>query len=172
MTGLFIFINRDMINKLSKIKLFIVLISIVVIVGIGYWLISSLFIDKRVQESVEEIMGTGDSLGSNDELETVRTGQFIDADNFHKSEGTATLLKIGKKYFIRLEDNFKTTNGPDLYVYFGKNGQYDSSAQLGRLKGNMGSQNYEVPAEIDPMQFDEVWIWCRAFSVAFGHAKL
>jgi len=77
----------------------------------------------------------------------------------------------GKKY-IRFEDDFTVTNGPDLFVYLGNNGQYDADTNLGRLKGNVGSQNYEVPAEIDVSQYSEVWVWCRAFFVPFGHAVL
>ena len=40
------------------------------------------------------------------------------------------------------------------------------------LKGNIGGQNYEVPAGIDPLLYNEIWVWCRAFSVPFAKAVL
>jgi hypothetical protein len=43
---------------------------------------------------------------------------------------------------------------------------------LGRLKGNIGNQNYEVPVDIDLSKYNNVLIWCKAFSVLFGNAQL
>ena len=71
-----------------------------------------------------------------------------------------------------LEDDFEVTNGPDLFVYLGRNGEYVAQTNLGRLKGNIGSQNYEIPSSIDLSQYDEAWVWCRAFAVPFGKAIL
>lgn len=90
----------------------------------------------------------------------------------HNGQGTAKLLRINGKYFVRFEDDFAVTNGPDLFVGFGKDGEYKSEAQLAPLKGNEGSQNYELPDSIDVSQYNEVWIWCRAFHVPFAKAVL
>ena len=90
----------------------------------------------------------------------------------HNAEGVAKLIRIGDRYYVRFKDNFRVTNGPDLFVYFGKNGKYVAEAQLGALKGNVGGQNYEVPKEINPEEFNEVWVWCRAFSTPFAKAEL
>ncbi|MDP2651294.1 MAG: DM13 domain-containing protein, partial [bacterium] len=43
---------------------------------------------------------------------------------------------------------------------------------VAKLKGNIGSQNYELPPEINLEDYNEVWIWCRAFSVGFAKAVL
>ena len=43
---------------------------------------------------------------------------------------------------------------------------------LGRLKGNVGDQNYEIPDETDINSHNNVLIWCKAFSVLFGSAEL
>jgi hypothetical protein len=43
---------------------------------------------------------------------------------------------------------------------------------LGKLKGNKGSQNYAVPADVDPSRFTSVSIWCNRFDVSFGAAEL
>ncbi len=137
--------------------------------GVGYWLISPLFIDKEVSESMKDI----EAMAPADSQQTIiAQGKFVDADSFHKGEGTVKLIKSGNKYFVRLEDDFKVTNGPDLFVYFGRDGKYSSEARIGALKGNIGSQNYEVPENINPGEYNEVWIWCRAFSVPFSSAVL
>lgn len=138
-------------------------------VGIGYWLIVPLFLDKKVSETMDDIKTMAPV---NSAQTTIAQGNFVDADNFHKGEGTVKLIKSGDKYFVRFEDDFKVTNGPDLFVYFGKDGKYSSEARLGALKGNIGGQNYEVPAGINPNDYNEVWVWCRAFSVPFSSAVL
>lgn len=132
-----------------------------------YWLAAPLFIDRKVSESLETIIKEAAN-----ELMTVSGGNFIGADNFHKAKGAVKLLKIGDKHYLRFEEDFEVTNGPDLFVYFGKAGKYAAEANLGSLKGNIGSQNYEISAGVNPENYDEVWIWCRAFSVPFGSAKL
>ncbi len=43
---------------------------------------------------------------------------------------------------------------------------------FGRLKANIGNQNYEIPEETDLTKYDTVLIWCKAFSVLFGSADL
>jgi hypothetical protein len=43
---------------------------------------------------------------------------------------------------------------------------------MGRLKANIGNQNYPIPAGTDMTKYDTVLIWCRAFSVLFGSADL
>jgi len=43
---------------------------------------------------------------------------------------------------------------------------------LGRLKGNIGNQNYPIPAGTDLTKYNTTLVWCRAFSVLFGSAQL
>ncbi|HKQ22539.1 MAG TPA: DM13 domain-containing protein, partial [Nitrososphaeraceae archaeon] len=43
---------------------------------------------------------------------------------------------------------------------------------LGRLKGNIGNQNYEIPIGTDLSKYNTVLIWCKAFSTLFGSAQL
>jgi hypothetical protein len=44
--------------------------------------------------------------------------------------------------------------------------------EVGTLKGNIGDQNYELPADIDLAKYRAVTIWCKRFSVNFGTAPL
>lgn len=155
-------------------KKIIIVVIVIAVLGVAWWLGSPLFINKEVNEKAEEIEKI--MLKSENqkptELTTVSAGDFVGADDFHKAEGAVKLIKAGDKYFVRFEDNFKVTNGPDLFVYFGKSGSYAKEGRISALKGNIGSQNYEVPAGINPLDYTEVWVWCRAFSVPFGHAVL
>lgn len=98
----------------------------------------------------------------------------------HETEGVATAYSSpGGKRVLRLTQ-FETTNGPDLHVYLvaaadAKDNQTVKRVgfvTLGRLKGNIGDQNYELPEEVDLAKYRSVVIWCRRFGVNFGTAPL
>ena len=40
------------------------------------------------------------------------------------------------------------------------------------MKANIGSQNYEIPEDLDLDRYRAVSIWCRRFGVNFGTAPL
>lgn len=100
-------------------------------------------------------------------------GNFVDAgDGFHKAQGVAKVINLADgRTFLRLE-NLKTTNGPDLYVYLSTGKDVSDIVSLGKLKGNIGNQNYEIPTGTDLAKYNTVLIWCKAFSTLFGSAKL
>ena len=146
----------------------IVVIAAVVFLGVGYILVSPLFITKEIHEGMEEIMSQA---AGGAEMAVAASGSF-EGLAFHNAVGTAKLIKTGDSYYVRFEDDFRVTNGPYLVVNLGKDGKRDGDAELGRLKGNVGSQNYKIPAGLDISAYNEVWIWCKAFSVPFGKAIL
>ena len=148
-------------------------VAVVIAMPIAYWLVSPLFITKQVNESVADIPTEQPSATEPTfaEPSATREGTFV-GQLGHHGEGTVTIREAGGKTFVRFEDDFKVTNGPDLFVYFGKDGAYAAEAKLAALKGNVGGQNYEVPAGIDAGAYDEVWVWCRSFSVPFARAVL
>jgi hypothetical protein len=106
------------------------------------------------------------------------TGTFVGADNFHEGEGTAVILQQGNQQVLRLEA-FRVTNGPDLHVILSKNPTPtdgsdigDDYIDLGSLKGNVGNQNYELPADLDLSEYKSVVIYCQPFHVIFAAASL
>lgn len=106
----------------------------------------------------------------------VATGDFAGADDAHQGSGTATIYQVDGAHVLRLED-FEVTNGPDLHVYLapvGPDGQpdIDASTDLGSLRGNIGNQNYDIPATVDVDQPLAVVIWCQPFRVNFAQAVL
>jgi hypothetical protein len=110
----------------------------------------------------------------------VATGEFIDADAVHKGEGQATLYRLPDGTHLVRFENFRVTNGPALYVYLSKHPLPASAADvidsgflsLGKLKGNVGNQNYALPAGASPEAYGSVVIWCELFGVLFSPASL
>jgi hypothetical protein len=76
--------------------------------------------------------------------------------------------------------DFATSNGPDVRVYLVAAQDASDNAsvtkagyiELGKLKGNQGNQNYEIPAGADLTKYRAVTIWCYRFSVNFATAPL
>jgi hypothetical protein len=161
----------------------LLLVGGVIGVGIAWYLGSPLFITNRVSEALPTPAVAVESplLSAqvatippvvSPSVEAISEGTFTGFDKLHRASGTAHLIRADGKTYIRFEEDFTVTNGPDLFVYLGNENKYDSSANLGRLKGNEGSQNYEIPSSINLDTYSEVWVWCRAFSVPFGKAVL
>jgi len=106
---------------------------------------------------------------------TELTGEFETLA--HDSKGTASVVRRARGGRVLTLAGFRTSNGPDLRVYLvaGKvngNGDGDGSVDLGRLKGNIGNQQYDIPAGTDLRRYATVVIWCRAFTVGFARARL
>ena len=108
------------------------------------------------------------------------SGNLMDADSFHQGSGEVVLYQLedGSR-IIRLED-IEVTNGPQLHVLLtpvhglaGRDHLREAGyVDLGALKGNIGSQNYEVPADyVIPEQMTLV-IYCVPFHVVFATAEL
>lgn len=151
-------------QKKSK-KIIIYAVIVIAVIGVAYWLISPLFITKKVNETMEDI---GVPV---EQIEILSEGSFTGTGG-HQGNGTALLLSADEQNFIRFDSDFSVTNGPDLLVYLGADGKYDSAAKLGDLKGSQGGQNYKIPSTIDINKYNEVWVYCRAFSVPFAVAEL
>ncbi len=100
-------------------------------------------------------------------------GNFIGVgDGIHNAEGLTKILTLSTgPPILRLED-FKSTNGPDVHLYLSNNKQANDFIDLGRLKANIGNQNYQIPLDTDFNKYKYVLIWCQPFSVLFGSAQL
>lgn len=98
----------------------------------------------------------------------------------HEGRGTARLVERPDGSRVLELTGFETSNGPDLQLYLvAAADAADSQAvkragfvSLGALKGNVGDQAYEAPAEIDLSRFRAVTVWCRRFGVNFATAPL
>jgi hypothetical protein len=101
-------------------------------------------------------------------------------DGAHETKGMATIYRLADgRRILRLSD-FTTSNGPDVRVYLvaapdATDSETVNSAghfELGKLKGNVGDQIYDVRAGVDLDKYRAVTIWCARFGVNFGTAPL
>ena len=151
-----------------KIKKIILIIVGIAVLFIGYYLISPFFINIRIDESLpqnNEAMVTNEKILQNSEQVAVigSTG--------HSASGTARIVKSGGKNYLRYE-NFKTINGPDIYVYLAKDLEAKEYVSLGKVRATEGNINYEIPSGINPEEYPYAMTWCKTFSVLFNYAKL
>ncbi len=106
-------------------------------------------------------------------------GSFIQIDAVHGAEGMATIYQLPDGARVLRFEDFRSTNGPDLHVILSAapdprthDALGENYVELGRLKGNVGNQNYEIPAEVDLTLYQSVVIYCQPFQVVFSTASL
>lgn len=145
---------------------------VLIVVGAGAWYAfrpERIFINQRVNEQFPTASAATNQLAS---------GQFH--SGAHETKGMATVFQLAdNKRTLRLT-NFQTSNGPDVHVYLvaaadAKDNDTVTKAEvvdLGSMKGNIGDQNYDLPANTDLSKYRAVTIWCKRFSVNFGTAPL
>jgi hypothetical protein len=92
--------------------------------------------------------------------------------NGHQASGTVEVVKAAGGWEVHLKDNFTFDGAPDPWVGFGKSGSFAPATDFYRLRSNSGAQVYKVPADVDPAPYDEVYIWCRQYSVPLGVAQI
>ncbi|MGH8959364.1 MAG: DM13 domain-containing protein [Acidimicrobiia bacterium] len=103
------------------------------------------------------------------------SGSFTGID--HRASGSVTIYEQDGQRVLRFEDDTDIQNGPDLYVWLLASESYEGGIpteylDLGLLKGNVGGQNYVLPASFDPETHRAVLIWCLRFTVPFAAAPL
>ena len=84
-------------------------------------------------------------------------------DRIHDAVGEVFVIEAedGSK-FLRFE-NFKASNGPDLYVYLATDETALDYVSFGKLKRNIGNQNYLIPPGTDLSNQDTVLFWANNF---------
>lgn len=148
--------------------------------------------DDMTQEEVEEVMVDAangpvaqveEPMPEGGESESafplaLAQGEFRDADSFHTGEGTATIYELEDGSRILRFEDFATVNGPDLRVLLVPESNPQNRedlagyVELGALKGNIGDQNYEIPADLDISRYGSVMVYCNPFHVVFTVATL
>jgi len=141
----------------------------------------------RAQDSMkhEDGMKQNDNM-KHDAMPQENSGKALETGTFHgkvhSTSGRATIYRGEDGKLILRLTNFKTSNGPDVHVILiaAKDADDDANfiksstgrVELGKLKGNEGDQNYEVPTGTDLTKFQTVSIYCESFNANFGAAPL
>jgi len=160
--------------------------AVVLLGGIGWYLFRPelLFVNKQVNETLTTSgagVAEGMTMGAPAAPAApaaLLTGQFHSVA--HETKGTATVHDLGGGHRVLRLTDFTTSNGPDVRVYLiGANDASDNATvtkdgfvELGKLKGNLGDQNYDIPSGLDLSRYHAVTIWCHRFNVNFATAPL
>lgn len=101
----------------------------------------------------------------------------------HETSGTVRIIENGDGSRVLTLENLSTSNGPDVHVWLasapvvaGADGWFAADdgvwVDLGLMKGNLGNQVYDIPADVDLAAYPSVYLWCAQFAVSFGAATL
>lgn len=143
--------------------------------GLIYFQPQKLLLDQRVDEAVPQAEQPTQTASAG-MPEQIASSPFRSLE--HETTGKALLTAMPDGSRVLSLVDFETSNGPDLRVYLSA-GDSDRSfgeeygqdfIELGRLKGNIGDQNYDVPSTADLSKYRNAVIWCKRFSVGFGVA--
>jgi hypothetical protein len=168
----------------------VVVAALVIAGGVGLALFQpwKLWVDQTVNEAAPSIAAssaapspTAADTSSPAPTGPLATGTFITHE--HETTGTLSILDVGDGRRVLRIENLDTSNGPDLRVWItdaevkeGKAawGVFDDGkyTDLGALKGNKGSQNYDIPSSVNLDDLRSISIWCARFKVSFGAAAL
>jgi len=153
-----------------------IVLGALVVAGIGWYAFrpERLFVNARVNEQFPAV----EKASSKEGPVEVASGRFHGVA--HETKGVATIYQLpdGKRT-LRLTE-FSTSNGPEVQIYLGeasdaKDNETVTKAglvTLGAMKGNVGDQNYDIPAGVDLAKYHSVTIWCHRFGVNFGTAPI
>ena len=97
-----------------------------------------------------------------------------------KVSGTWSIFEEDGKLYVKLSDDFKTRNAPDLKIFLSPlsaseaNGgnATDGSLLISPLQSNKGGQVYEIPAGTDLDSFSSILIHCEQFSKLWSASDL
>ena len=149
-----------------------------------------LFVDVRVDDALPTFSSpsaTSDPAPSTSptpqppEPQLLATGTFTSHE--HPTSGTVSIVEQPDGSRVLAIAGLDTSNGPDVHVWLsasdvveGFDGWYVAGGapfvDLGPIKGNLGDQVYDIPADADLSQYRSVALWCVQFSVSFGAAQL
>lgn len=143
-------------------KWIFIALGVLVVGAVAYYGISPIFMHTVIDDTVP---------GQGDANTILSTGAEVVGTVGHPAEGIARIVRTDGKIYLRYE-NFKTLNGPDLFVYLASNKDATEFVNLGRLKATEGNVNYEISEGTDLSKYPYALVWCRAFGVLFNSADL
>jgi len=156
-------------------KSFLVIVIVAIIGMGGIYAISPYFTNSTIDEALPNsvIRSMMEEPMMEDNIILTYSGTFVGVgDGIHDAQGMVRTISVSDGNNVLRLENFKATNGPDLYVYLATDNNASEFVNLGKLKANNGNQNYNIPENTDLEKYNKVLIWCKSFSVLFGNADL
>ena len=165
-----------------KTKYIVIGVIVLGIAGFAYWAISPLFRNIKANDvlpssaTAQPITHQGSATNpttttSSTHAPTESNAASVTGTPGHPASGTVRIVESDGKRYVRYE-NFKTINGPDIFVYLSRDKDAKDFVSLGKVRATEGNINYEIPANIDPRDYPYVLTWCKTFSVLFNSAKV
>jgi hypothetical protein len=156
---------------------------LVATVAVGYW---TGFRDDEVDEDVAMASGRATEPerdaalgGEGGEPRKERSGPVelasgpFTGEDGHSGSGTATVVEQPDSERVLTFTDFDVDPGAAVEVYLTPDtGDVSDRVELGGLKGNVGDQQYEIPASADLGRYDSVVLWCTPFTVRIAVAEL
>ena len=168
----------------------------IIVIGVGYFLLSPLWHKVRLDEALPQAQGANNRVEGMDaatkekfvkEVEAMKDAALVTADPMpsnapvilkesamiaraHGVQGKALLVQVGAEKILRFE-NLKTINGPDLRIYLSAGLDNGDRVDLGAIRATEGNVNYSIPSGTDISTYHYALIWCRAFGVLFSYAQ-
>lgn len=166
---------------MSTTKKLLVAAGVLVVAGVGYYTLSPLFITLHADDPLPEGATSGMPVPGAEgapEMVVQEAAPMVGAMPVavkgtlgHPASGTVRVVEAGSQAYVRYE-NFKTINGPDIFVYLATDPSAKDFVNLGAVKATEGNVNYEIPAGTDLSKYHYVLTWCRQFSILFNSADL
>ena len=151
-----------------RLRLILALVVVLVLAAAwSYFRPETAFLDRRV-----------DDPAPNSPTTVLLSGSF--APRAHQGHGVAQVLQLADGQRVLHFADFETQDGPDLQVYLLPSPDASNRSDLekagfrslGPLKGNLGPQNYAMPADVQVADYHAVAVWCQRFGVNFTTAGL
>ena len=159
----------------------IALTAVLAVVALAAFEPWKLWVDKTVVEAFPVAPAAAVEPVPKPSVTELSSGTLLSHE--HGTSGTVRVIQLADGTRVLRLENLDTSNGPDLKVVLsdapvipGKAGWqvFDDNehVKIANLKGNKGSQNYPIPADLDLTPLRSVSIWCDRFNVSFGAAEL
>jgi hypothetical protein len=111
----------------------------------------------------------------------IALGSFSGVDIIREANGSVHMYEQAEGSKVLRFEEFGIVNGPDLHVILSASPQPQTSADmrlnnldldLGALKANLGSQNYDVPSELRIDDYHSVVIYSQSLDLIYAYATL
>ncbi|MBD2436777.1 DM13 domain-containing protein [Nostoc sp. FACHB-110] len=130
--------------------------------------------ENPISQDVQSVQTTETATES---VTVIKSGSFVKGE--HTTKGNVRIITKNSKNFLELDQDFNTSNGPDVLVILYRKVKppiygitEKEYVSLGHLKKTSGSQSYEISHKIKIADFPTVAVWCRQFNATFGYAAL